>query len=196
MARSLVGFYQLQNFGSVCEASRFYLPGCGRLAVFSNPVKFLLKLFDMQENDRYGLSMMQAKSITLLLPVYDDSMKTGKPSKSVKADFGKRLCSLREAAGLSQRAVAKEMEISQPSYANWESHNVALKPEQLTKLAKVLGVGVEELLEDMPSRLRQSGPPGKARRLFEQVSKLPRNQQQRIAGVVEDMLTAQRVSSS
>ena len=37
-----------------------------------------------------------------------------------------------------------------------------------------------------------SGPVGKARRAFEQVSKLPRNQQKHIIRVVEDLLVAQR----
>jgi len=122
------------------------------------------------------------------MPCYCDGMKTGKPSKSDKKDFSKRLCRLRDTAGLSQRNVAKQMGISQPSYANWESHNVSLKPEQLVHLADVLGVDVSELLEDH-NKKRRGGPAGKVRRLFEDVSTLPRNRQQRIIAVVEDMVT-------
>ena len=139
----------------------------------------------MIPHDRYGLSCMQAKSIDFFMPCYDHDMKTGKPSKSNKTDFAERLCRLREAAGLSQRAVAKQMGISQPSYANWETHNVSLKPEQITMLAKVLGVRVEELLEEPRSPGRRGGPKGKVRQVFEMVSNLPRGQQQQIVEVVE-----------
>lgn len=116
---------------------------------------------------------------------------------SNRTDFAARLTALREAAGLSQRAVARAMGISQPSYANWETHNVSLKPEQLTKVAQVLGVTVDALLEDgNGSQGRRGGPTGKVRRVFEEVSKLPRSRQQRIVGVVQDLLAAQRMAAN
>ena len=149
----------------------------------------------MPPDDRYGLSVMQAESITFFNPMYDGGMKAGKPSMSNRTDFAARLSSLREAAGLSQRAVARAMGISQPSYANWETHNVSLKPEQLTRLAQVLSVTVDLLLEDgNDSQIKRNGPTGKVRRIFEEVNKLPRSRQQRIVGVVEDMLAAQRMA--
>ena len=105
---------------------------------------------------------------------------------SNRTDFAARLAALREAAGLSQRAVAGAMGISQPSYANWETHNVSLKPEQLIKLAQVLGVSVDVLLEGgNGSQARRGGPTGRVRRVFEGVSKLSRSQQQKIVDVVE-----------
>jgi len=138
---------------------------------------------------------MQAKSIDILIPPYDGDMRAGKPNRSTRADFAARLTALREKAGLSQRAVAREMGISQPSYANWESHNVALKPEQLTKLAQVLGVSVADLLDDTRnSATRRGGPTGRTRRAFETVSRLPRTKQQRIVDVVE-ALVAQNAGS-
>ena len=138
---------------------------------------------------------MQAKSITFFDMPYDDGMKAGRPSISNRTDFAARLAALREVAGLSQRAVAREMGISQPSYANWETHNVSLKPEQLTKLAQVLGVTVDALLEEgNDSRAKRGGPTGKVRRVFEEVNRLPRTRQQRIVSVVEDMLAAQRMA--
>jgi hypothetical protein len=39
-------------------------------------------------------------------------------------------------------------------------------------------------------------PTGKARKLFEGVSKLPRSQQQRILAMVEDMLIAQEAKKA
>jgi transcriptional regulator with XRE-family HTH domain len=112
-------------------------------------------------------------------------MKTGRPSKSERSDFGARVYGLRETAGLSQREVAAQLGISQPSYALWERNDVALRPDQLLKLAGVLGVRVEELLNPPVNGNRRGGPAGKAKRVFETVSQLPRGQQQKILEVVE-----------
>jgi transcriptional regulator with XRE-family HTH domain len=128
---------------------------------------------------------MQAKSITEFFPGYDGGMKTGRPSKSERSDFGARVYGLRETAGLSQREVAAQLGISQPSYALWERNDVALRPDQLLKLAGVLGVRVEELLNPPVNGNRRGGPAGKAKRVFETVSQLPRGQQQKILEVVE-----------
>ena len=100
-------------------------------------------------------------------------------------DNDPRVCALREAAGLTQEHVAEQLGISQPSYALWERKEVALKPEQLTKLVKILDVRIEEVLEEQPAPARRGGPAGRARRVFETVSHLPRHQQQKIIDVVE-----------
>jgi len=94
------------------------------------------------------------------------------------------LCRLREATGLSQREVARRLSIAQSSYANWERFNVALKPEQLLKLAEVLGVDVSELLTTSGAK-RRGGPTGKMRQLFEAASHLPRSQQQKVVDVLQ-----------
>lgn len=131
---------------------------------------------------------MQAQSITTLFPVYTGDMKTGRPAKSERSDFGARVHALREAAGLSQREVAEQLGISQPSYALWKRNNVALRPEQLLKLAGVLGVRADELLDRPSTSNRRGGPAGKAKRVFETVSQLPRSQQQKILEVVEALI--------
>ena len=45
--------------------------------------------------------------------------------------------------------------------------------------------GVEKLLEEHPRSQRRGGPVGKAQRLFEAVSRLPRHQQEKICAVLE-----------
>mgnify|MGYP001592165902 CR=1 FL=1 len=137
---------------------------------------------------------MQAQTINNFWVAYNADMRTGRPTKTPRTTFGARLCALREAAGLSQQEVADRLQITQPSYAYWERHEVALKPDQLTKLAAVLKVSVERLLEEPKSNNSRGGPVGKARRVFEEVSSLPRHQQQRIIGVVEDLLSVQRAN--
>lgn len=100
------------------------------------------------------------------------------------------MCTLRKAAGLTQEQVAEQLGISQPSYALWERKEVALRPEQLTTLTQILGVRIEEVLDERPSPTRRGGPVGRTKRVFERVSQLPRNQQQKILDVV-DVLVAQ-----
>jgi hypothetical protein len=56
-------------------------------------------------------------------------------------------------------------------------------------MAKALGVTVEELLgEEKP---RRATPPGKLGQVFDQVSKLPRRQQDKIVEVVQALVAHQ-----
>jgi hypothetical protein len=57
----------------------------------------------------------------------------------------------------------------------------------------LLNVSVDYLLGHENSGQRKGGPTGKARRVFEEVIKLPRHQQQRILGIVQDLIAAQRM---
>ena len=117
-------------------------------------------------------------------------MKTGRPSKLPRSDFGARLHAAREAAGLSQAQMAEKLGIHQTSYAAWERHTVALRPEQIKTLADLCGVSVEHLLGTEQTPKRGTGPAGKARVVFESVSKLPRSRQQKILEVVEALVMA------
>jgi transcriptional regulator with XRE-family HTH domain len=133
---------------------------------------------------------MQAIPLTPANGTYNAGMKTGRPSKLPRTDFGARLHAAREAAGLSQAQMADKLGIHQTSYAAWERHPVALRPEQLKTLADACGVSVEHLLGTEQTPKRVNGPTGKARAIFENVSKLPRSRQQKILDVVEALLKA------
>jgi transcriptional regulator with XRE-family HTH domain len=115
-------------------------------------------------------------------------MQTGRPSTKKRPPFGARIHALREQAGLSQQQLAERLGMTQRAYAYWERNPVALRPEQLQKLAEALGVSVEELLGESPSRKRGVGPAGKMRQLFDAASRLPRAQQQKIAAVLEPFI--------
>lgn len=113
-------------------------------------------------------------------------MAAGRPAKSQKRSaLGKRLLEARQQAGLSQAQVAAKMKLPQQTYAGWERTTSAIKPEHIAQLAVILGVPVEFLVGQEPPKERKGGPVGRARRAFEQVSKLPRTQQQHILKVVE-----------
>ena len=130
---------------------------------------------------------MQAFLVTEGTRPYDHLMQTGRPSKQPRTPFGARMHAAREALGLSQTQVAEKMGVTQKAYAVWERHTVALRPDQIERLAKILNIPIEELFGVSAPKTR-GGPIGKARRVFEAVSKLPRHQQQRIVGVVEALV--------
>jgi transcriptional regulator with XRE-family HTH domain len=138
---------------------------------------------------------MQALSVFISNPVYTSGMAAGRPSKSERSPFGERLLAARQQVGFSQTQLAEKLGITQQTYAGWERRTTALRPEHLAQLAVVLNVPVDHLLGRERSTKRGPGPIGKARRMFEEVNKLPRDRQQHVLRVVEDLLKANRLES-
>ena len=128
---------------------------------------------------------MQAITLTIFEEQYDGGMKTGRPSTRPRTAFGERIRTARESLGLSQAQVAERFGISQASYGAWERDPVALRPDQIEKLTEILKISGDDLFGKEKNGRRTVGPVGKARRLFEAVSKLPRSQQQHVLTVVE-----------
>jgi len=114
-------------------------------------------------------------------------MRRGRPSTSPRSAFGKRLLQAREQAGLSQAQVAQKLGVLQRTIAFWERRPCSLLPEQITTLSDILKVPVEQLLFDSPPKAAR-GPAGRMKKVLEEVSDLPRQQQQRIAEVVEALV--------
>jgi transcriptional regulator with XRE-family HTH domain len=127
---------------------------------------------------------MQAKKITLDFDPYSGGMNTGRPAKRPRPPFGERLHALREAAGLSQQQLAERVGISQAAYAWWERRPVALRPDQIQKLATVLDVSADDLLGVQPKRAKP-GPKTKLQAQIEQIQRLPRAKQQTISEVLD-----------
>ena len=101
---------------------------------------------------------------------------------------GARLAALRRAAGLSQVELAQLVGEPQQNIAFWEQSEKPPRSDVLPPLAKVLGVRVEQILEGELPETRRAGPVGKVQKLFEQVSTLPRKQQDRIAETVSALV--------
>jgi len=122
--------------------------------------------------------------------LYDDGMPMGRPTTRPRTPLGERISSARQQAGLTQEQLAQKLGVTQRVVTYWERKPVALKPEQLATLSATLGVTADFLLGRAEPKTRGAGPTGKARQIFERVSKLPRSTQQRILANVEDSLTA------
>jgi transcriptional regulator with XRE-family HTH domain len=112
-------------------------------------------------------------------PSYDDFMAT----KS-------RLRGLREASGLSVRELARQISEHHTNVLYWETSGNFPRSNVLVPMAKALGVTVEELL-GQPKPSRVTSPGGRARQLFEAVSKLPRRQQDKVLDILEPFVRQQ-----
>ena len=105
-----------------------------------------------------------------------------------------RLRQLREAAGLSVRELARQIDQQPTNVSYWERTGQLPRSDVLIPMATALGVPVEALL-GQPGPRRNGIPGGKLGQVFQQVGRLPRRQQDKIIEVVQ-ALVAQRASQS
>ena len=100
------------------------------------------------------------------------------------ANNSSRLRTLREAAGLSQRELARQIDQDQSNIRYWEQSGNFPRSDVLIPMAQALGVSVEELL-GQPGPKRVTAPGGKLGQVFQQASRLPRRQQEKLAEFVQ-----------
>ena len=113
----------------------------------------------------------------------------GRPTNKPRSALGQRITEAREQAGISQAQLAERLGVTQPTVAYWERKAINLRSDVLTKIAHKLGVSTDEILGTKPpSRTQAAKPAGKARSVFDAVSRLPRRQQEKIVEVVEAMV--------
>jgi transcriptional regulator with XRE-family HTH domain len=101
--------------------------------------------------------------------------------------LGAHLAALRINAGLSQEELAQRTGVLQQTIAFWEQSDKPPRSEVLHGLADALGVTVETLLSENGGAVaarKKGGPEGKLRKIFEDASRLPRRQQDKIAEFV------------
>ena len=100
---------------------------------------------------------------------------------------GSRLRALREAAGMSLRELARQIGETPSNVSFWERTGTLPRSNVLAPIAQALGVSVEDLLGES---VRQTAnvPGSRVRRMFEQVQRLPRRQQEKICELLEPYL--------
>jgi transcriptional regulator with XRE-family HTH domain len=121
-------------------------------------------------------------------PGYHWPMPGGRPPKKPAPYFGQRMAAFRVAKGISQAALAKELELTRDMVAYYE--RVATNPslELVKKVADFFGVTVGEMLNDNSKTRRKPGPPSQFAQLAEQLDQLPRAQQKVVARMLEGFL--------
>jgi len=81
------------------------------------------------------------------------------------------------------------MGTTQPAVAYWERTAENLRSDVLARLAGILETSSDELLGTRARRPQIGKPTGKARQLFDAVSKMPRRQQEKVLAVLEPFVT-------
>lgn len=123
------------------------------------------------------------------IPRYSSGM--ARTTQKKRPAMGAHLVELRKAAGLTQTELAEMIGELQQNVAYWELSDKPPRSDVLLKLAEVLGVRVENLLTTDPVS-RRAQPPGKARKVFEDVAQLPRRQQDKILEMVSALVQQYR----
>ncbi|WP_203261851.1 helix-turn-helix domain-containing protein [Streptococcus uberis] len=94
--------------------------------------------------------------------------------------FSERLKQLRLEANLTQKEIAEKLNISQPSYADWERDKKKPTPEKLKKLSEILKVSTDYLLDISDQKNQDDYDLSNAEILFRStVSELNLNAQQK-----------------
>lgn len=96
-----------------------------------------------------------------------------------------RGCRAGSHAGLTQTDLADRVGVTQRVIAYWEREAVSLRPEQVQALADALSISADDLLGRKAAKARGSGPVGRAKKLFDSISRLPRHQQEKIISILE-----------
>lgn len=103
-----------------------------------------------------------------------------------------RLKDLREAAGMSQRELARQIGERPSNVHFWEATGKIPRSDMLQPIATALGVTIDELLG--LSKPKKKRPAGRLGQLFEAAAKLPRRQQQKIVELLEPFVRHARRS--
>jgi len=118
---------------------------------------------------------------------YAESMGR-KPNKD-RPPQGAHILKLRMAAGLTQGELADMLGETQSNIAFWEKSDKPPRSDVLQKMADSLGVTVEDLLRPQKAMPKQRGGPiGKLQLAFDEASKLPRAQQEKIVEILQTVI--------
>ena len=125
----------------------------------------------------------------------------GRKLTKTRHSQGARLAALRTSAGLTQVELAALVGEKQQTIAYWERRARPPRSDALPGLARALGVSVEDLIGSKPLlELRTitaaPGPAGKVRKLFEEVSRLPRRQQDKVVEFVSAFIEQHKKKAS
>jgi transcriptional regulator with XRE-family HTH domain len=116
----------------------------------------------------------------------------GRPPQKEAPAFSRRLAALRRHKGLSQTELAERMRTTQKMVDYYERRAANPALEVIQRAAAALGVAPAELIGDdgaPRTTSRKAGPTGKVQKVFEDVAKLPRRQQEKIVQVVAALVS-------
>lgn len=101
--------------------------------------------------------------------------------------LGARIAELRKEQGLSQQALADQLGIPQQTYANYEVARARVPASMLPQLARIFGIGVDELL-GLRNGTGKRGPTPKFQKQLERIAQLPRAKQRLVIEMLDGVL--------
>jgi transcriptional regulator with XRE-family HTH domain len=102
---------------------------------------------------------------------------------------GQRLALLRKQKGISQREIAKRLEVTQPLVSGWERGESRLNSETILRLSEILEISADELLG--VAKAGQARQATQARRITKRlhaISKLPKRDQEALLRTIDAFL--------
>ena len=103
--------------------------------------------------------------------------------------LGTRIAQLRQEAGLSQQAVADDLEVPQQTYANYEVARARPPVSMMPQLAQLFGISVDELLGVHRNGSAKRGPTPLLQKQIERLTSLPKAQQKVVMKMLEGVLS-------
>jgi transcriptional regulator with XRE-family HTH domain len=115
-------------------------------------------------------------------------------TKDEKAYFkalGARIAERRRELGLTQVQIAEVLDVTQQTYAGYESGRYRVPVSMLPALAQMLMMDMETLLGTTAKQRAKRGPAPKFQQHIERISRLPRAKQRFVIQVLESVLAQQ-----
>ena len=101
-----------------------------------------------------------------------------------------RLAQIRQQKAITQRAFCDALEVSQPMMSHYERGERRIPSDLLAEMAEILGVSADELLGLKVSRKNSQEMSDEMKKLwkkFQQLSKLPENDQRSIIRIINSV---------
>ena len=116
----------------------------------------------------------------------------GRPPQKEAPPFGRRMATLRRQKGLSQTELAQRLGTTQKTVDYYERRTLNPTLDVIQKVADALEVPPAQLIGDNNGSMKislKTGPTSKLQKIFEDVARLPRRQQEKIVEVVSALMT-------
>jgi transcriptional regulator with XRE-family HTH domain len=116
----------------------------------------------------------------------------GKDDKDFFVQLGARIASLRKEQNITQVQLAGLLKVSQQTVNAYEVGRRRMPVSSLPRIARYLGVSIEELIGEPPSAAtKKRGPTPKIQQQIERIQRLPKAQQRLVMQVIEAVLAQQ-----
>ncbi len=99
-----------------------------------------------------------------------------------------RLFELRTEQNLSQREIAKKLNISQGTYNNWENGKTQPSIEDLIEISKLFKVSVDYLIGNQVEEVSAKEDQGILRKIYRSIQKLDEESLSALSVIIEKML--------